>query len=280
MKRFSLISGCRAFSFLAVGLLCMSAIAQEEPPQQDESIQQSAIVIAAEADETGVPRVMSFSTIGGEAPMMLAAPGFGLGMGMGDASINSLLNDNQIRTELELVDSQLEQIREIEKEMREEISSQMRGVPFSNGSVDREAIQSMQTSMQAIQTATEKRINDVLLPHQVQRLEQLRRHLRMRNRGDAETLTDGELAEALDLSDAQVERIKERAKEIEKELAEEIRKLKVEAKEELFEELTPEQREKLKELLGDTFIYEQPDPRTIRRSFRRPQQTERSSDDN
>jgi hypothetical protein len=208
---------------------------------------------------------------------MLASPG--MGFGMGNAPIESLLMDSQIQSELELVDDQLERIRQIQKEMQEEISKEVKEMNLSDGGFDPQRLQSMQSVMRAIRSEGESRINDVLLPHQTQRLQQLRRHLRMKSQGNGDALLNGELAEALDISEEQAQRIKEKAEKLEKELAAEIRKLQLEAKEELFKELTPAQQEKLKDLLGENFVYEQQNPRPrARNRFTRGRDSEEQRD--
>lgn len=246
-----------------------SLVAQDDAPPN--VVQQGTIIVAEQDDSGDAPRVMAFSTLGGaEMPLMVASPG--MGFGMGNAPMESLLMDQQIQGELELVDDQMEKIRQIQKEMQEEISKEVKGMSFNNGGFDPERLQSMQSMMRSIRSEGESRINDVLLPHQTQRLEQLRRHLRMKSQGNGDSLVNGELAEALDISEAQAERIKEKAAELEKELAAEIKKLQAEAKEELFKELTPAQQDKLKELLGDNFVYEQQNPRQRLRNRIRPGQ--------
>ena len=75
----------------------------------------------------------------------------------------------------------------------------------------------------------------------------------MKSRGDVETLTDHELAEALGISDEQKERIKKRAEEIKAEVDEEIAQLKKKARQKLLHELTPKQRKQLEKMLGTEF---------------------------
>lgn len=267
------------FAILSVGLTGDSA-GQDGGPSQDDGppniVQQGTIIVAEQDESGGAPRVMAFSALGGgEMPLMVGSPG--MGFGMASAPLESLLMDQQIQSELELVDEQMEQIREIQKEMQEAISKEVQGLNISQGGFDPERMKAMRDVMQSIRGDAEGRINDVLLPHQTQRLDQLRRHLRMRSQGNGEALISGEIAKELDLSEAQIERIKKKAEELEKELAEEIRKLQMEAKEELFKELTPAQQDKLKELLGDNFVYQQANPRrSVPRRFSRS--TEREED--
>jgi Spy/CpxP family protein refolding chaperone len=80
---------------------------------------------------------------------------------------------------------------------------------------------------------------------------------RIQQRGAA-ALTTGELAETLNLTDSQREKLEERAAEVQEELQQKIRQLHVEARNKLFEVLTAEQRAKLDTLIGDQFDMQGP----------------------
>lgn len=98
-----------------------------------------------------------------------------------------------------------------------------------------------------------KEVDQVLLPHQKKRLEEIRLRMKMKMRGTSGSLVDTELAKTLDINDAQKERIRRRAAEVQQNLEEKIAKLREEAREEILSELTPEQQGKLKDLLGMEF---------------------------
>ena len=82
--------------------------------------------------------------------------------------------------------------------------------------------------------------------------------MEMQNRPGGDALINGRLADELELTSEQKEELKERAEKLEKELEEKIAQLKKKARAELLEGLTSKQREKLDDLLGDSFEYEAP----------------------
>lgn len=98
-----------------------------------------------------------------------------------------------------------------------------------------------------------KEIDNILLPHQRRRLDEISLRMKMKQRGTSGSLVDTELAKTLSIDDAQKERIRRRAAEVQKELEEKIAKLREEAREEILDELTPAQQRQLKDLLGSDF---------------------------
>lgn len=231
-------------------------VSQDQPPVV-EPPQAAAMVITAQDDgEGGPPRIMSFQTVGGPGQVLSIAPG--MGFGMADAGVSNLMMDDQFQKELELVEEQMEDIRRIQREMQEAIAEEMKSARSPNGAFDPERMRVMGEAMQRIREDADKQVDAVLLPHQQDRLAQMRRQMRMRDRGDADALTSGELAKELGLTEAQIERLKKRSAELEKEMQEEIARLKAEAKEKLLKELTKDQRKKLDDLIGSEFNYERP----------------------
>jgi len=98
-----------------------------------------------------------------------------------------------------------------------------------------------------------KEIDNILLPHQRRRLDEISLRMKMKQRGTSGSLVDTELAKTLSIDDAQKEQIRRRAAEVQKELEEKIAKLREEAREEILDELTPAQQRQLKDLLGSDF---------------------------
>jgi len=66
-------------------------------------------------------------------------------------------------------------------------------------------------------------------------------------------LSSRTVAEALELTDEQREKLEKRAQEMRQELQEKVRLAQAEAREKMLEVLTPEQKAKLEELMGDSF---------------------------
>jgi Spy/CpxP family protein refolding chaperone len=91
-----------------------------------------------------------------------------------------------------------------------------------------------------------------LLPHQLERLKQIDLQVRMQQRGEG-GISSRTVAEALELTDEQREKLEQRAEEVRQELQEKVRQAQVEAREKLLDVLTPQQKAKLEELMGDAF---------------------------
>jgi hypothetical protein len=97
---------------------------------------------------------------------------------------------------------------------------------------------------------SQRRVTEILLPHQVERLKQMRVQLQMRSRG-AGALANGELANTLGLTDDQKKRLAEKQREAELELRRKIEELRKQLVKDIVQEvLTAEQRESLAKLVG------------------------------
>ncbi len=116
-----------------------------------------------------------------------------------------------------------------------------------------EEFQKSQDRLKELRDELAKEVEKVLLPHQRRRLEEISLRMKMKQRGTTGSLVDTELAEKLDITDGQKERIRRRAAEVQKELEEKIARLREEAREEILDELSPDQQRKLKDLLGEEF---------------------------
>ena len=97
---------------------------------------------------------------------------------------------------------------------------------------------------------SQRRVTEILLPHQVERLKQMRVQLQMRSRG-AGALANGELANTLGLTDDQKKRLAEKQREAELELRRKVEELRKQLVKDIVQEvLTAEQRESLAKLVG------------------------------
>ena len=120
-------------------------------------------------------------------------------------------------------------------------------------------------------------VNDILLPHQVKRLEQLEVQMKIRS-GGARAVAGDFLANTLDLTDEQRKELREKEREAQRELNEKIAKLREEARERVLEEvLTTAQQEKLAELKGDKFEVKRPERGNRVREQARQIERERAS---
>ena len=98
------------------------------------------------------------------------------------------------------------------------------------------------------------RIKESLLPHQIERLEQLTVQ-RLMNESERKKKSTGLLSKTmidyLEIRPQQEERIREKSDEIRRRAAKQIQQILTESQEEILEELTPEQKDKYQKLVGD-----------------------------
>ena len=129
------------------------------------------------------------------ASVVEAQPGRGFGRGPGgrgfggsDANLQ-LLFDEEVRKELEIVDSQVEKLRELSNKVRGESQERMRemfsGFRDLSEEERREKFGEIREKMQKYAQEVEKQIGEVLLPHQMDRLKQIALQSRLRRSGTA-----------------------------------------------------------------------------------------------
>jgi DNA-binding Xre family transcriptional regulator len=258
MKRMMLLT-------LGMALLSLPALAQEQPPAPPAQATQSmGIAISASPGESGEMAIMSFSSDEGvgevfSAPMMIGGEGMML-PGMMDQF--GLLSQQSIQDELDFVGEQREQYKRLQKDYNDRIREKM--VSMNKGGFDPEKAKSFGEEIRALKEQQARDIEELLLPHQGNRLKQIQLQNKMKALG-LNALNDKKLAEELGMSEEQLEQLKEKAKELSAELQKKIKALREETQETLLKELTKDQQEKLKELTGDKFEMPAPKPLEFRR---------------
>lgn len=169
-------------------------------------------------------------------------PGMGMMGGMfgGRSAEFMLLAREDVQKHLELVDDQLDQLTKVRESMDpRQMFNQLRDVP------EAERAAKSRELMQSAQQKLEEQIDDILLPHQVDRLKQLAMQWQMRGPGG---LASDAVAESLGIDRAEREKLRSRARELERQLRKELM-------EKLLKELTPQQQAKYKELVGEPFDF-------------------------
>ena len=170
----------------------------------------------------------------------------------------SLLGNEKIQEELELVDDQVEEIKELGDEMRKqmrEMFNEMRETMSGTSNEERrEMWGKMQEEMKTRYEELNPKIESVLLPAQVQRLAEIKMQATLRRSGGLTSERGSQvLKDQLDISDDQMDEMKEKAVEVKKALDAKIAKLRKEAETEILSVLDSEQREKYKKMMGDTY---------------------------
>ena len=165
-----------------------------------------------------------------------------------EGSTLGLLSNAEIRSELEMLDDQYQELQDLNAEIQKRAAEQIRSLDFS----DREKLIS---DIQAIRKSAVDDLNGVLLPHQLERLGQIRMQSTLRRRSLVDVLTSDPLKSKLEISDQQSSDLKTKEKEIEKELQREIAKLRKQAREKLLSTLRPTQKAEVEKMFGDAFEF-------------------------
>lgn len=159
---------------------------------------------------------------------------------------NLLVHRADVRKELELVDDQIvafQQGLEADRKKARESEKQLDALPL----VER-GQKALQT-LHKLQERKRKLLQEVLLPHQSQRLTELRR--RYQALDDPIRTFD----KALDLTEEQVARMRATETELHADLLEKLRSFHTRSQREILEVLTPAQRAQWQELSGEDFEF-------------------------
>ena len=176
------------------------------------------------------------------------------GGGSGTIDPLSLLDNKDVQEELELVGDQLDEFRAAQKELREQIQARAKSLA-GDGKLDPAQMSEIGKELAELKKGSQKSLESMLLPHQLERLRQVALQIQMKKQGAANTLISEKLAEELGIDAAQKKRIEERQKELKEELAQRTAELKKEIHDKLLDELTSEQKTKLEKLSGDDYDY-------------------------
>lgn len=210
-----------------------------------------AVVLVSTADAQ--QRRPGFGGPGGRG-----GPGFGGGPGGGALG---LLAIPQVREEIELIEDQQTQLTEFAESLRDEMRGQFEGLRDLPEGERRERFEAAQAEV------TEKvraKVEEVLLPHQIERLEQIQLQLR-----GAGAVAEPEVAEKLGLSEDQISEIETLRDELRAEaqqifqrpaegqapdregMAERFRQFREESQEKILAVLTTKQREQFESMQGE-----------------------------
>ena len=205
--------------------------------------------------------------------------GFGGGFGGFGGGSLALLAREDVQKELELLDDQIEEIEaardDQQASIREAFSGFGRGGNRGRGGDrgrDRNADKGkkgggedrfarFREMREKMEKETQKALDEILLPHQSKRLNQLvlQRSLRGGASQVAAALSRGDLAEGLNVTEKQGESLQAKARTIETKLQAQIAKLRQQAQEELLKSLSPEQQREFKDMVGKPFTFTEPE---------------------
>lgn len=200
-----------------------------------------------------VPSLTLAQPGGGRGGFRGGPGGFG---GPGGGGLLGMLQIEEVRQEIQLVDEQQAQINALVDDIRNEMRDQMRGMFAQMRDLSDEERRArfgeIRAQFEKIRDEADSRLQKILLPHQLERLKQIELQGRLQQ-GGAAALTGGELADALGLTPEQQEQLRQRAEQVQQEMQDKIRQLRADARQKLLEVLTPEQRAKLDAMMGEQF---------------------------
>ncbi|MCS7305133.1 MAG: Spy/CpxP family protein refolding chaperone [Thermoguttaceae bacterium] len=182
-------------------------------------------------------------------------PGRFFGRMAGPGGRLMLLMNPAVVKELELTEEQQAKLREIGEQMRERMREQfagMRDLPPE----EREArFREMREKMEAQVKEIQEKVNQILLPHQVKRLDQIafQTRARMGGGGLGGLIDDQEIVKKLGLTEEQVQKLRQIRDEVRERLRTLPQQIQKEAEEKAMQVLTEQQRQMLKELMGERF---------------------------
>ena len=249
--------------FLAIAGVPLLVTAQDSgaPPATTEA--RSVVISAAQGSEGGEMEIMGFSSANGEtmtfaAPMMFTGDGGSFTSAMPGMDQFRLLSSSEIQKELDFVGDQRDQFTRLQKEYNQRI--QEKAGLMGKGGFDPKKAREIGDEIKSMQEQQKKDIEDLLLPHQISRLQQIQLQQKMKGMGTVNALSDKKVLEELGITEEQLAKLKERAKELSDEMQKKMQKLREETQENLLKELTSEQRAKLKSMTGEKFDYQPTSP--------------------
>ena len=184
--------------------------------------------------------------------------GPGGGFGGGDNAL-MLLRDENVRKELEIVDSQEQKLTALGEKTREEMRSLFSGFPRDASDEDRQKFRDeMQTKMKAKTDELRKELDSILLPQQRDRLKQISLQARMRFQSTSQALASDDAVAALKLTDEQKEKLQAMQKEADEQYRKDMEQLRKKMSDKIISVLTPEQQAKWKEMVGNPIELSQP----------------------
>ena len=182
------------------------------------------------------------------------------GGGFGGGGLAGVLMREDARNELELLDSQLEDLKKLGENRGQQLREMFSGLQDLSREERTKRFQELREKAQAAQQDSEKEIAKILLPHQLKRAKQLAFQLQMRG-GVSRAMMSDQIAEEFGITDSQKEKLREKAQQLEEEMRKKMAQLRQEAQKELLKELTPKQQAQWKEKVGEPFEFQQTQPR-------------------
>jgi Spy/CpxP family protein refolding chaperone len=174
-----------------------------------------------------------------------------------------LLRDENVQKDLELVDEQKTKLTALAEKVRDDMRAQFQGFDFGSfrdlSEEERDKrFAEMREKSQKVVASAQSELDQILLPHQKERLKQIVVQSQLRRQDTSDALSSGALAEQLGITDEQKEKLRAKQEEVQASIREKFEKIRQEAQNELFSVLTPEQQAKLKAMIGNPITFSPP----------------------
>jgi len=166
----------------------------------------------------------------------------------GGGSPLGLLSNRKIREDIEMVDDQYEQLKDLHSQIQSRLGERIRSIDFSD-------TESAAAEISRIRKSAEEDMDKLLLPHQTKRLKQIRMQSQLQRRSLVEILSSNPFKADLEISDQQLKELRDSNKEIQADLQREIEELREKARKKLLSKLDKNQRNQIEEMLGDRFEF-------------------------
>ena len=153
--------------------------------------------------------------------------------GTSQNNLVDLLGDPAVRKELDMVDSQFEELKAVNLDFQQKVADEIKSLDLTDS-------KQILNTVGNITKSAEGRFENVLLPHQVERLRQLSMRTRLKRQSLVEVITSDPVATDLNVSDGQSQKLREAEREINAELQREIAQLRAKAREKLLSQLKPQ----------------------------------------
>ena len=183
-----------------------------------------------------------------------------------ESSALGMLADEDVRNDLEMVEDQYEQLKRVNSDARKRMADQVLQLDFSNAS-------NLAQQIKSISQQAQEELNNLLLPHQLKRLQQIQIQNRLRRTSLVDLLTNDPLKTQLDISENQSKTLRLAESEIAAELEKEMARLRAKAHAKLISRLKPVQQKQVKELIGDRFKFTASTTEKIKRANKNKRST-------
>lgn len=181
--------------------------------------------------------------------------------GVANTNEFDLLANAKVRENINMVDEQYQELQKMNSEIQKRAAERIRQLDFSdqNGLIER---------LKEIRDDTNKELESLFIPEQLERLQQLRNQSQLRSRSLVDLLTSNPLKEKLKISDRQANDLREVEEEVEREIQQEIAKLREKARQRILDNLNREQQEQVEQIFGDPFEFALPKKKSEKKKFK------------